>query len=182
MNPIVNIIFILASTVCVGLSCKSKNPSMVEHKEITGSEKINLETNFIPPAPLSLSQSETAKSLIEWFVNEAKLYDETIPNSIGIFRLFKTRDKKNYLIYLVLAKPSGKKDTEATVDVSRIGVSYQLEEHEYSKLDMNEALNKVEVEFHHFFEIHKMEARKFQNAKSINLTFDNYHITKLFPK
>lgn len=159
--------------VSVSISCKnSRQPQTMNDKYDSGNIEVKPSGFFLPPP---ISPNESAKTLVQWYVNQSKLCDTVTSKTICVFRLFKTPDK-NYAIYLAFAKHA-ENDGYGFAYISSIGNSFQLSE--TASLTFDQILEKVAAEYRAFSGSNKQEAAVFEKAESVNATVDNYHVVKL---
>ncbi len=130
-------------------------------------------TDFFMPPPLS--PNESAKTLVQWFAKQSKLCESITPKTICVFRLFKTPEK-SYAIFLVFTKHS-ESGNQPFEYISSVGNSFELSE--TKTLTSDQVVEKIAAEYHTFSQTNKNEAGVFEKAESVNVTYDNYHVTKL---
>jgi hypothetical protein len=148
----------------------------MENQYVSSSE--SLSGHFVMPPPLS--PDEPAKTLGEWFKNQSKLCDSITPQTICIFRLFRTPDK-NYAIYLAFAKHSQDSGRQFEY-VSAIGNSFKIPGADSQTVTPDQIIQKISSEFHSSSKADAQAIGIFKKAELVTVTYDNYHFTKLLPE
>lgn len=150
------------------------NAQAVKDEYISKTTEVIASGFFIPP---SLSSTESAKTLTQWFVKQSDLCHSISKKTVCIFRIFQTRER-NYAIYLAFAKQSDS-TSNGFEYVSSVGNSFQIPLQDAKSLTYDQVLQKVLSEYRAFSQTNKHKVAVFEKGQSVNITYDNFHIVKL---